>query len=60
VRSGRLVREDTIEQMSERARAELTALPARLRTLSDGQTYTVVYSESLRAAFEALDARVAG
>jgi nicotinate phosphoribosyltransferase len=61
VRSGRLVREDTIEQMSERARAELTALPASLRTLSgEGQTYTVVYSESLRAAFEALDARIAG
>ncbi len=58
VRSGRLVREETIDQLSVRARAELEALPARLRELDgDGEPYPVAYSERCRAALEELDAR---
>jgi hypothetical protein len=54
VRSGRLVREETIEQMRRRARAELLALPASLRELvGEGHAY----SERCRAALEAVDAR---
>jgi nicotinate phosphoribosyltransferase len=59
VRSGVLVREETIEQMSDRARAELEALPPGLRVLDgEGERYPVAYSERCRAALEALDARV--
>jgi nicotinate phosphoribosyltransferase len=58
VRNGRLVREETIGQMSERARAELQALPDGLRELDgDGPAYPVTYSERCRAALEAVDAR---
>ena len=58
VRGGRLVREETIEQMSERARGELLALPATLRELGgEGEAYPVAYSERCRAALEAVDAR---
>jgi nicotinate phosphoribosyltransferase len=58
VRNGRLVREETIEQMNDRARAELTALPAGLRDLrGDGEMYPVAYSERCRAALQAVDAR---
>jgi hypothetical protein len=40
VRRGRPVREETIEQTSERARAELIALPLWLREPDrDGQAY---------------------
>ena len=59
VREGVLVREETIEQMSERARAELEALPSGLRELDgEGESYPVSYSERCRAALQALDARV--
>jgi len=59
VRGGRLVHEETIEQMRARARAELLALPPNLREL-DGEEhpYPVGYSERCRAALEAVDARV--
>jgi nicotinate phosphoribosyltransferase len=58
VRNGVLVREETIEQMRDRARGELLALPAILRELDgEGQAYPVVYSERCRAGLEALDAR---
>jgi nicotinate phosphoribosyltransferase len=57
---GAPVREDTIEQMSARARAELTALPASLRKLDgEGEAYPVSYSERCRAALEEVDARLA-
>ncbi len=60
VRNGLLVREETIEQMSGRARAELQALPARLRQLDgEAEPYPVSYSERCRAAVEAVDARAA-
>jgi nicotinate phosphoribosyltransferase len=56
VRDGHLVREDTIEQMRERARAELTALPDSLRELDgEGGGYLVNYSDRCRAALEAVD-----
>ena len=59
VRRGRGVREETIEQMSERARAELIALPPWLRELDrDGPAYPVTYSKRCRAALEAADARL--
>jgi nicotinate phosphoribosyltransferase len=59
-RGGRLVREDTIPQMSKRARGELTALPVGLRELGpDGEAYPVSYSERCRTALEAVDARAA-
>ena len=58
VRGGRLVCVETIEQMRDRARAELLALPAGLRKLDgEGQPYPVAYSERCRAALEAVDAR---
>ena len=58
VRNGRLVREETIEQMSTRAKAELEALPERLRELDgEGEVYPVIYSERCLAALEAADAR---
>jgi nicotinate phosphoribosyltransferase len=58
VRNGVLVREETIEQMSDRARAELEALPSALRALDgEDETYPVAYSERCRAALEAVDAR---
>ena len=58
VRNGRLVREETIAQMSERARAELRALPDRLGELdAEGEIYPVTYSERCRAALEEVDAR---
>jgi nicotinate phosphoribosyltransferase len=57
VRGGRLAREETIEQMRDRARAELLALPAGLRELDgEGRMYPVAYSERCRAALEAVDA----
>ena len=60
VRNGSLVREETIAQMSERARAELQALPAGLRELDgQGQVYPVAYSERCWSALEAIDARAA-
>jgi nicotinate phosphoribosyltransferase len=60
VRSGRLVREETIEEMSDRARVELTALPNTLRELDrDGEVYPVLYSGRCRAALEEVDARLA-
>ncbi len=60
VRSGRLVREETIEQMSARARDELLALPATLREPDgEGHAYPVAYSQRCRAALEAVDARAA-
>ena len=40
VRSGRLVREETIEQMRDRARDELLALPATMRELAARVTPT--------------------
>ena len=59
VRGGVLVREETIERISERARAELEALPSGLRELdAEGESYPVSYSERCRAALQALDARV--
>ena len=60
VRNGNLVREETIPQMSERARAELQALPAGLRELDgEGRVYPVAYSERCWSALEAVDARPA-
>ena len=60
VRNGSLVCEETIAQMSERARAELKALPAGLRELDgQGQVYPVAYSERCSSALEAIDARAA-
>ena len=45
--------------MSDRARAELEALPAALRELDgEGESYPVAYSERCRAALQAFDARV--
>jgi nicotinate phosphoribosyltransferase len=59
VRDGVLVHEETIEQMSKRARAELDALPPGLRKLDgDGESYSVSYSDLCRAASQAVDARV--
>jgi nicotinate phosphoribosyltransferase len=58
VRGGVLVREETIERMSDRAGAELEALPPVLRELDgEGEAYPVAYSERCRAALEAVDAR---
>jgi nicotinate phosphoribosyltransferase len=60
MRGGRLVREETLSQMSDRARAQLIALPASLRRLdSEGDAYPVAYSERCRAALEEVDARAA-
>ena len=60
VRGGRLVREEAIEQMRDRACAELLALPTGLRELDgEGDGYPVAYSEGCRAALEAVDARAA-
>ena len=60
VRGGVPVREETIAQMSQRTRAELKALPARLRELAGGgEPYPVTYSERCRAATAAVDTRVA-
>ena len=58
VHNGRLVREEAIVDMRDRARDELLALPARLREL-DGEApgYPVAYSERCRAALDAVDAR---
>jgi nicotinate phosphoribosyltransferase len=58
VRDGVLVRAETIEQMSDRARTELEALPATLREL-DGvaASYPVSYSECCSTALQAVDAR---
>jgi nicotinate phosphoribosyltransferase len=61
VRRGVLVREETLEQMSGRARGELEALPPALRDLDgDGASYPVSYSERCRAALGAVDARLTG
>jgi nicotinate phosphoribosyltransferase len=60
MRGGRIVCEETIAQMSDRARAELIALPTWLSELDrDGQAYPVTYSERCRAALEEVDARAA-
>ena len=60
VRAGVPVREETIEQMSDRAVAELEALPAGLRELDgEGEPYPVSYSERCRAALVKADARAA-
>ncbi len=59
MRGGVLVREETIEQMSDRARADLEALPPRLRELDgEGESYSVSYSDLCSAALQAVDARV--
>jgi len=59
VRDGVLVRAETIEQMSDRARTELEALPATLRELDGGAaSYPVSYSECCSTALQAVDARV--
>ena len=59
VRGGVLVREDTIEQMSERAGADLKALPPGLWELDgEGESYPVSYSDRCRVALQAVDARV--
>ena len=59
VRDGVPVREETIQQMSQRARAELEALPSGLRELDgEGEIYPVSYSKRCRAALQAFDARV--
>jgi nicotinate phosphoribosyltransferase len=59
LRNGRLVREETMEQLSSRARAELEALPARLRALDgEAESYPVSYSERCHAALAAVNARV--
>lgn len=51
VRAGRLLREETIEQMSTRARRELLALPHGLRNLDEAApSYPVSYSERCRPA----------
>ena len=56
VRGGRLLREETIAQMSVRARAELMALPRPLRDLDgDGTDYPVGFSQRCLAAIEATD-----
>jgi nicotinate phosphoribosyltransferase len=56
VRGGCLVRDETIAQMSDRARSELLALPAGLRELDDdGESYPVAYSPRCRSALDALD-----
>jgi nicotinate phosphoribosyltransferase len=58
MRGGRLVREEALGQMSDRARAQLIALPAGLRRLdSEGDVYPVAYSERCRAALKEVDAR---
>ncbi|MGZ4197908.1 MAG: nicotinate phosphoribosyltransferase, partial [Solirubrobacteraceae bacterium] len=58
VRDGCLVCEETLGQMSDRARAELIALPASLRRLDgEGDAYPVAYSERCRAALEEVDVR---
>ena len=56
VRDGVLVGKETIEGMSDRARAELEALPPGLADLDgEGENYPVSYSARCRAALEALD-----
>jgi nicotinate phosphoribosyltransferase len=58
VRRGRLVREETIAQMSDRARSELIALPAGLRELEGNeQPYPVTYSRRCRSALDARHTR---
>jgi nicotinate phosphoribosyltransferase len=60
MRGGCLVCEETLGQMSDRARAQLMALPASLRKLDrEGDAYPVAYSERCRAALEEVDARAA-
>jgi nicotinate phosphoribosyltransferase len=60
MRGGRLVCEETLGQMSDRAPAELIALPAGLRRLdSEGDAYPVAYSERCRGALQEVDARAA-
>ena len=60
MRGGCLVCEETLGQMSDRARAQLMALPAGLRKLDrEGDAYPVAYSERCRAALEEVDARAA-
>ncbi len=57
MRSGRPVREETLGQMRDRARAQLLALPAGLRKLErKAEAYPVAYSERCRAALADLDA----
>lgn len=59
VGNGVPAREETIEQMRGRARAELEALSSGLRELdAEGESYPVSYSERCRAALQALDTRV--
>jgi nicotinate phosphoribosyltransferase len=58
MRGGRLVREETLREMSDRARAQLIALPAGLRRLDrEGDAYPVAYSQRCRAVLEEVDAR---
>jgi nicotinate phosphoribosyltransferase len=58
MRHGQLVREETIKQMSDRARVELQALPASLRELDrEGEVYPVAYSDRCLAGVEEVDAR---
>ena len=56
VRNGELIREETIAQMSRRARSELLALPGRLRGRGAPHPYPVVYSERCMAATTVVDA----
>lgn len=59
VRAGRLVRDETIAQMSDRARTELQALPRLLRGLDGGgEDYPVAYSERCLAALAQIDAEI--
>jgi nicotinate phosphoribosyltransferase len=58
VRGGRLLREETLTEMSDRARAQLTALPPALRDLDgEGDVYPITYSERCQGALEGLSAR---
>ena len=58
VRGGRPVREETLEQMRDRARAELLALPSDLWAPDgEGRAYPVAYSDRCRAGLAAVDAR---
>jgi len=60
VRHGRLVREDTIAEMREGARAALHALPSGLRELDgEARMYPVTYSDRCWAALEPVDTRAA-
>ncbi len=60
VRGGCLVREETLRQLRDRARSQLSALPIGLRKLDRyARSYPVAYSERCRAALADLDARAA-